>query len=270
MDPQGLWHCRDVWFSRHGTLLDTAAAWVQEAPAGYFARELEALLHVAVKDPLRTLLERARLSRHALDQRWLYCAKDRARQQEQRAARQAQLQALPLAQPSFRTLSQTEELKAALGLFYSLLDEHQRRLFAGRKVTSAGMAATRSGRSAAADIVAPGCGDFAGRSSRAVGRRAAPTRAEKNARALDALTRCWPIAGRRPDGGADPARTVACVRRTLWRLGLAISPITVRRLLDQLGVALRGNRRTLGGSGPERDRQFGFARNNGGALGAQP
>jgi len=130
-DPQGLWHCRDAWFSRHGTLLDTAALWVQEAPAGYFARELKALLHVPVKDPLRTLVERARLSRHALDQRWLYCAKDRARQQEQRAARQAQLQVLPLAQPSFRTLSQTEELKAALGLFYSLLDEQQRRLFAG-------------------------------------------------------------------------------------------------------------------------------------------
>jgi hypothetical protein len=76
-DEQGLWDCRDVWFSRHGTLLDTLVAWVSEAPAGYFAGELEALVHVPVKDPLRTLVERGRLSRHVLDERWLYCAPDR-------------------------------------------------------------------------------------------------------------------------------------------------------------------------------------------------
>jgi len=41
--------------------------------------------------------------------------------------------------------------------------------------------------------------------------------------------------------------------------GLAVSPNTVRRLLGQLGVALRGNRKELSaGSGPERDRQFGY------------
>lgn len=130
-DAQGLWHCQDAWFSRHGTLLDTLVAWVTGAPAGYWVSELEALLHVPVKDPLRTLVERRRLSRHTLDDRWLYCARDRARQQEQRLARQTQIQTLPLAQPAGLPLIQTEELKAAVVLFYSLLDEPQRRLFAG-------------------------------------------------------------------------------------------------------------------------------------------
>ena len=41
-----------------GTLLDTLAAWVTRAPTGYLVRELEAALHVPVKDPLRTLVER--------------------------------------------------------------------------------------------------------------------------------------------------------------------------------------------------------------------
>lgn len=130
-DAQGLWGCRDIWFSRHGTLLDTLAAWVSEAPAGYFANELEALLHVPVKDPLRTLVERGRLRRHALQERWLYCACDRARQREQRAARQTQIETFPLAHLSGVTVTQTAELKAAVVLFYSLLDEQQRRLFAG-------------------------------------------------------------------------------------------------------------------------------------------
>ena len=84
-----------------------------------------------VKDPLRTLVERGRLSRHSLDERWLYCAADRTRQREQRSARAAQMQTFPLAALSGLTLTQTEELKAAVVLFYSLLDEQQRRLFAG-------------------------------------------------------------------------------------------------------------------------------------------
>lgn len=130
-DPQGLWHCRDAWFSRHGTLLDTLVAWVTTAPAGYLVSELEGRLHVPVKDPLRTLVERARLSRHPLEGCWLYGAKDRARQQEQRLARQTQSPTFPLAQLSGLTLAQTDELKAAVVLFYSLLDEQQRRLYAG-------------------------------------------------------------------------------------------------------------------------------------------
>lgn len=130
-DAQGLWGCRDIWFSRHGTLLDTLVAWVSDAPAGCFASELEGPLHVPVKDSLRTLVERGRLSRHRLDERWLYCAGDRTRQREQRRSRQAQIETFPSAPRSELTLTQTEELKAAVVLFYSLLDEQQRRLFAG-------------------------------------------------------------------------------------------------------------------------------------------
>src|SRR6058998_2146739 len=36
-DELGLWTYRDIHFSRHGTLLDTAATLVSQAPAGYFA-----------------------------------------------------------------------------------------------------------------------------------------------------------------------------------------------------------------------------------------
>ena len=39
-DAEGLWSHEAVWFSRHGTLLATAEAWVQHSPQGYFAEEL--------------------------------------------------------------------------------------------------------------------------------------------------------------------------------------------------------------------------------------
>jgi Rhodopirellula transposase DDE domain len=43
----------------------------------------------------------------------------------------------------------------------------------------------------------------------------------------------------------------------LGRLGIRVCPNTVRRLLDELGYALRANRKSLSGhQSPERDRQF--------------
>jgi hypothetical protein len=46
------------------------------------------------------------------------------------------------------------------------------------------------------------------------------------------------------------------ISRLLRRLGICVSPNTVRRLLKTLGYALHANRKSLCKSGPERDRQF--------------
>lgn len=121
-DAQGIWLARGAWFSRHGTLLQAAPAAVKEAPAGYFAGELERLLHVPVKDVLLELTRADRIHRYDFHGLYLYTAKERLRRQEQRAARQV--------------LWETEEEppdpeRAAAVLFYSLLDEQQRRLYAG-------------------------------------------------------------------------------------------------------------------------------------------
>lgn len=117
-DELGLWSYRDIHFSRHGTLLNTAATLVTNAPAGYFTDELDSVVHVASKDALRQLVQQGRLDRRELAGRYLYCAQERQRRQEQWAGRQAQQRP-------------DDELQAAIVLFYSLLDEQQRRLYAG-------------------------------------------------------------------------------------------------------------------------------------------
>jgi hypothetical protein len=121
-NAQGLWCCRGAWFSRHGTLLDTAAALVDAAPAGYGCGELEAVLQVPLKDPLRQLVQAERLHRQDFQGRYLYLAQERIRRQEQWATRQAR-------EP--RIDSREVEFRAARVLFYRLLDEQQRRLYAG-------------------------------------------------------------------------------------------------------------------------------------------
>src|ERR1039458_529659 len=62
-DELGLWTYRDIHFSRYGTLLDTAAALVPQAAAGYWVDELEVLVQVAAKDTLRQLAQAGRLYR---------------------------------------------------------------------------------------------------------------------------------------------------------------------------------------------------------------
>ena len=121
-DAQGIWLARGAWFSRHGTLLQAAEAAVQEAPAGYVASELEALLHVPVKEVLLQLARAGRIDRRDFHGLYLYTAKDRLRRRAQRAARQALWE---------RVDEEPDRPRAAMVLFYSLLDEQQRRLYAG-------------------------------------------------------------------------------------------------------------------------------------------
>ena len=128
-DELGLWSYHDIHFSRHGTLLNTAAALVSNAPAGYFIDELDGVVQVATKDALRQLVQRRQLYRREWEGRYLYCAVERERRQQQWAARQAQQRP-------------EDDLQAAIVLFYSLLDEQQRRLYAGLESLEWGMAGT--------------------------------------------------------------------------------------------------------------------------------
>jgi hypothetical protein len=126
-DERGLWSFDSVWFSRHGTLVATAEACVTQAPAGYFASELENMLHVPVKEPLLRLVEQDRIARQTVSGLYLYCAGNSQPRQRQLRARQVLLDsaaAAPAGGPS-------DELRAAIVLFASLLDEKQRRLYAG-------------------------------------------------------------------------------------------------------------------------------------------
>jgi hypothetical protein len=129
----GLWSFRSVWFSNQGSLLSTAEECVNEAEAGYFASELESLLHVSVKNALGQLAGSGRIVREKIGGKYLYCASEAAQRKEQIRARHVyeseQMQApLPIG-PGIRLVP--DELKAAIILFYSLLDEQQKRLYAG-------------------------------------------------------------------------------------------------------------------------------------------
>src|SRR3989441_8177887 len=129
-DDRGLWSQADVWFSRFGTLLATAEMFVNRSPRGYFADELTRALHVEVQDALHQLTQQRRVTREMVSGLYLYTATDRAVERGQLVTRRT-VEAVPtVADASVLEVSEGE-LKASILLFYSLLDEQQRRLYAG-------------------------------------------------------------------------------------------------------------------------------------------
>jgi hypothetical protein len=128
--PDGLWSHEGVWFSRYGTLLATAEAFVTRALAGYRAEDLARALHVEVHDPLRALTAQGRLRRTEVSGVYLYTAAEAATHRCQLQTHRTR-HTVPLNLDASKLTITPQELGAAIVLFYSLLDEQQRRLYAG-------------------------------------------------------------------------------------------------------------------------------------------
>lgn len=137
-DELGLWSSQTVRFSRHGTLLATAETLVHDAEAGFYASELETLLGVSVKAALLELVRKERIRREKIAGKQLYCSADSAARRNQVLARKSIAIETSLATAGSHPTATLHELKAAIVLFVSLLDEKQRRLYAGLESLKSG------------------------------------------------------------------------------------------------------------------------------------
>jgi len=130
VDELGLWAFKSIRFSTHGTLLNTACAFVDDSEAGYFTGELENVLHVGVKEALLKLFRQGRVWRERIFGRYLYCSRDSVVRRRQVMSRRM-LERTRGAALGFGHEAAPDELKAAIVMFVSMLDEKQRRLYAG-------------------------------------------------------------------------------------------------------------------------------------------
>lgn len=129
-DSNGLWSHESVCFSSYGTLLQTAETFINRSARGYLAEELAAMLHVEVQDALLKLVQRHRIFRQQFRGVFLYTSSDRDTRRRQVLARRT-AESIPIAVDASSLEISPDELKGAIVLFYSLLNEQQRRLFAG-------------------------------------------------------------------------------------------------------------------------------------------
>lgn len=122
-DQHGLWSYQRIYFSKHGSLLNTIAALACASKAGYFAHELQELLQVRVHAPLLKLTTSGHLQRESLAPGYLYLCPQTWKSQLRR--RKQILEAAASGDPSSAAIQQ------ALGTFLATLNEKQRRLYAG-------------------------------------------------------------------------------------------------------------------------------------------
>lgn len=128
-DDWGIWCYQNVFFSRYKTLKNTIVLLIEDADSGYTASELTAFLGVKVEDTLLELVRAGKLGRQKLNGSYLYFSQAPNLGRKQVLSRKDQLEVNEGQQLRPEVLM--NELKAALIIFYSTLNEKQRRLYAG-------------------------------------------------------------------------------------------------------------------------------------------
>ena len=126
-DSFGLWQFDLARFSKYGTLLNTAQALIEKSDKGYSLAELRSRVGIDAKETLLQLQKQHRIYREEIAGRYVYFSVDPQRRLQQHLLRLEE-------NPPLRTAKVdvlAHEVRAAIILFFSVLDERQRRLYAG-------------------------------------------------------------------------------------------------------------------------------------------
>jgi len=124
----GIWSYQSAMFSKVGTLKKTIEFQIDNSRKGFSASELHEILKVKVEDVLLELVNNKSITRKKMSGVFIYYSAASNLMKKQVVTRKDKLQS-PDVEMNPDVLM--HELKAALILFYSTLNEKQRRLYAG-------------------------------------------------------------------------------------------------------------------------------------------
>lgn len=127
----GVWAYKNIRFSLYDTLLETTRVLVDTSEKGYSASELFGILNAQSKESLLILYNRKLIQRNKMDGQFVYFSNNNLIHKKQTLLRQDYIEGRNKSYINFHPDILAHELKAAVILFYSLLDEQQRRLYAG-------------------------------------------------------------------------------------------------------------------------------------------
>lgn len=125
----GVWRHHSVLFSKYKTVKKTVEFLTNNSSKGYAASELYSILKIKVEDVLLELVKSKRVIRKKMSGKYVYYSKASNLSRKQELTRKDRLQPLDTEKMSPDVLM--NELKAALIIFFSTLNEKQRRLYAG-------------------------------------------------------------------------------------------------------------------------------------------
>ena len=126
---KGLWTFNSVLFSSYGALKETIKGLIKKSEQGYTAIEIEGLLKVKPNECLLKLIKSKEVHREKVLGVYVYFLNDKTIKAQQKLCRKdlSEKLSLGILNPNVSR----DEVKASVIIFYSLLDEKQRRLYTG-------------------------------------------------------------------------------------------------------------------------------------------
>ncbi len=132
----GIWKYQSILFSKFGTIKKTLAFLIDNSSKGYSASELYSILNIKVDDVLLGLVKNKHVTRKKISGKYIYYSNAPNQCRKQELTREDQLQQFDQVKMNPDIL--LNEIKAALIIFFSTLNEKQRRLYAGFESLKAG------------------------------------------------------------------------------------------------------------------------------------
>lgn len=137
-EQNGLWFFNSARFSQYGTLVNTCRHFVDNSVQGYSVAELNSILDVETKETLLKLVRIDTIVREKLAGQYIYFTKNYSKKNVQLAFRNDNTISSILSTNDGGKEVLAHEMKAAIVLFYSLLDEKHRRFYAGLEALKIG------------------------------------------------------------------------------------------------------------------------------------
>jgi len=127
----GLWSYKNIYFSKHGTLINTVKFLIENSQAGYSVCELNNILNVSTKEALLNIYKKKAISREKIAGVYSYFSTKSTVRKLQIQVREKKQKGFPSGIILKEHDKLSDKVKAAIIIFFSILNEKQRRLYAG-------------------------------------------------------------------------------------------------------------------------------------------
>jgi hypothetical protein len=128
-NKDGLWFFNSILFSSFSTQSETIVNLIDKSKQGYFAKEIEKILHHKPGETLLVLINKKGIFRKKMSGKYVYFSINKTKNKQQELIRRDTGDAKKLNQVTSDTLM--EGLKVAIIHFFGILNEKQKRLYAG-------------------------------------------------------------------------------------------------------------------------------------------
>lgn len=126
-DKFGLWHYKLILFSNHGNLISTIQSMIENSDNGFTALELKNILKIIPNETLASLYHCNQVIRNKEGSSYVYYSLDKETYVRQSSARKSSSHKIII----LNEVILDDNLKSQIIIFYSTLNEKQRRIYAG-------------------------------------------------------------------------------------------------------------------------------------------